>query len=111
MVAGFVVLCGANIVGNIISAEKRCNYPGRSRVTRLVIHMLNCKKHKPKKMVTFFTFGVGDTLMHIQKCTINHIFDNLVAKGQIFIDGVRSLIMCRGGIHLFHCSHELNVQS
>ena len=35
MVAGFV-LCGANIVGNIISAEKRCNYPGRSRVTRLV---------------------------------------------------------------------------
>ena len=36
LVAGFVVLCGANIVGNIISAEKRCNYPGRSRVTRLV---------------------------------------------------------------------------
>ena len=35
VVAGFVVLCGANIVGNIISAEKRCNYPGRSRVTRL----------------------------------------------------------------------------
>ena len=35
--AGFVdFLCGANIVGNIISAEKRCNYPGRSRVTRLV---------------------------------------------------------------------------
>ena len=29
VVAGFVVLCGANIVGNIISAEKRCNYPGR----------------------------------------------------------------------------------
>ena len=40
MVAGFVVLCGANIVGNIISAEKRCNYPGRSRVTRLV-HYIN----------------------------------------------------------------------
>ena len=36
VVAGFVVLCGGNIVGNIISAEKRCNYPGRSRVTRLV---------------------------------------------------------------------------
>ncbi len=36
MVAGFVVLCWANIVGNIISAEKRCNYPGRSRVSRLV---------------------------------------------------------------------------
>ena len=34
--AGFVVLCGANIVGNIISAEKRCNYPGQSRVTWLV---------------------------------------------------------------------------
>ena len=31
VVAGFVVLCGANIVGNIISAEKRCNYPGRSQ--------------------------------------------------------------------------------
>ena len=26
---------GVNIVGNIISAAKRCNYPGRSRVTRL----------------------------------------------------------------------------
>ena len=37
VVAGFVVLCGANIVGNIISAEKRCNYLGRSRVTRLVV--------------------------------------------------------------------------
>ena len=36
MVAGFVVLCWANTVGNIISAEKRCNYPGRSRVTQLV---------------------------------------------------------------------------
>ena len=39
MVAGFVVLCWTNIVGNIISAEKRCNYPGRSRVTQLVLHM------------------------------------------------------------------------
>ena len=39
MVAGFVVLCGANIVGNIISAEKRCNYPARSRVTRLVLYI------------------------------------------------------------------------
>ena len=38
MVAGFVVLCWANIVGNIISAEKRCNYPGRSRVTQLVTY-------------------------------------------------------------------------
>ena len=37
VLAGFVVLCGANIVGNIISAEKICNYPGRSRVTRLVV--------------------------------------------------------------------------
>ena len=38
--AGFVdFLCGANIAGNIISAEKRCNYPGRSRVTRLVMYM------------------------------------------------------------------------
>ena len=27
---------GINIVGNIISAAKRCNYPGRRRVTRLV---------------------------------------------------------------------------
>ena len=27
-------------MGNIISAEKRCNYPGRSRVTRLV-HYIN----------------------------------------------------------------------
>ena len=40
MVAEFVVLCGANIVGNIISAEKRCNYSGRSRVTRLVTYIL-----------------------------------------------------------------------
>ena len=41
-VAGFVdFLCGANIVGNIISAEKICNYPGRSRVTRLVQYMDN----------------------------------------------------------------------
>ena len=39
MVAGFVVLCWANTVGNIISAEKRCNYPGRSRVTQLVTYM------------------------------------------------------------------------
>ena len=38
--AGFEVLCGANIVGNIISAEKRCNYPGRSRVTRLVYDII-----------------------------------------------------------------------
>ena len=30
---------GVNIVGNIISAVKRCNYdPGRSRVTRLVYY-------------------------------------------------------------------------
>ena len=41
MVAGFVVLCWANIVGNIISAEKRCNYPGRSRVTQLVSYMID----------------------------------------------------------------------
>ena len=27
---------GVNIVGNIISAAKRCNYPGRRRATRLV---------------------------------------------------------------------------
>ena len=38
MVAGFVVLFWANIMGNIISAEKRCNYPGRSRVTQLVYY-------------------------------------------------------------------------
>ena len=46
VVAGFVdFLCGANIAGNIISAEKRCNYPGRSRVTRLVcvyVRVLAC---------------------------------------------------------------------
>ena len=49
VVAGFVdFLCVANIVENIISAEKRCNYPGRSRVTRLVVYneashlLVNC---------------------------------------------------------------------
>ena len=45
VVAGFVdFLCGANIAGNIISAEKRCNYPGRSRVTRLVYHKFRNNK-------------------------------------------------------------------
>ena len=29
-----------NIVGNIIPVAKRCNYPGRSRVTRLVSYNL-----------------------------------------------------------------------
>ena len=35
---------GVNTVGNIISAEKTfksCNYPGRSRVTRLGIYITN----------------------------------------------------------------------
>ena len=40
VVVGFVVLWGANIVGNIISVERRFNYPGQSRITRLVLYRI-----------------------------------------------------------------------
>ena len=61
--AGFVdFLCGANIVGNIISAEKICNYPGRSRVTRLVQYMDNdCETLVSTRIrdTEYFHVGVG----------------------------------------------------
>ena len=74
VVAGFVdFLCGANIAGNIISAEKRCNYPGRSRVTRLVIHK---RTHNPGTTIGRFITKSAITRCVKTKadCKMNAVF-------------------------------------
>ena len=63
MVAEFVVLRGANIVGNIIPADKRRNYRGRSRVTRPVHYkQIRCHMHvsvlnKQRYILNRFTYN------------------------------------------------------
>ena len=52
-------------MGNIISAEKRCNYPGRSRVTRLVYVYI-------KKMLPFYSNCIFSTMYNFRKVSLTH---------------------------------------
>ena len=74
VVAGFVdFLCGANIAGNIISAEKRCNYPGRSRVTRLVCNIT--KLIMPKSLQSTTRYKYMDIFCLILSNFSNHLLE------------------------------------